>query len=65
MKRKVTWTTREFKKMLRENGYELVRSKGDHFTFKKGSDTITINNRINVMVARRLIKERAHMLNIA
>ncbi len=63
MKRKVTWTTREFRKILRENGYELVRAKGDHFIFRKGNRTITINNRINVMVARRLIKE--NMLKIA
>lgn len=57
-KRRVLYTYKDFKKILKKNGYLLVRKRGDHFIYKnyKGN-TISINLRLNPMVARRLIKE--------
>lgn len=51
------WSIREFKKLLHFNGYEYVRSNG-HLIYSNGKRTISItNNRINKMIARRLIME--------
>ena len=52
-----TWSLRAFKKLLHENGYERVRS-GGHLIYSNGERTISItSNKINRMVAQRLIKE--------
>lgn len=56
-------TRRRFEQLLNKNGYELVRSKGSHFVYKKGGDTIVIPLRLNRMIGRRLIKE--HRLSMA
>ena len=50
--------TREFRRILKDNGYTEIRMKGDHATFKKNGDTITINVvNLKPIVANRLIKE--------
>ena len=55
--------TREFRRILKDNGYIETRMKGDHATFKKDGDTITINVvKLKSVVANRLIKE--HNLNV-
>ena len=53
------WSVREFKRMLVMNGYTLTRTSGDHCVYtKKGYNHISIpNTNINMMVARRVIKE--------
>lgn len=52
-----TWSLREFQKLLHFNGYEYVRSNG-HLIYSNGKRTISItSNKINKMIARRLIKE--------
>ena len=54
------WSVREFKELLRINGYILTRSKGDHLIFTKPNCIQHISipaTQINMMVARRLIKE--------
>lgn len=52
-----TWSLRAFKKLLHENGYERVRG-GGHLIYSNGKRTISItSNKINRMVAQRLIKE--------
>jgi len=50
---------REFAKLLKKNGYVVVRSSGDHtiWTNANRKDSITVNKNINPMVMRRLIKE--------
>lgn len=53
---------REFAKLLKQNGYAVARTSGDHTIWQKGNDSITVNKRINPMVMRRLIKE--HNLTI-
>ena len=54
------YSTREFTKILLLNGYRKLdgRGKGSHSIYMNDSgDKLTINNSINPMVARRLIKE--------
>ena len=58
MKTKRQWTSREFIRLLKDNGFTYIRAKGDHYTYKKGPKSITFNFRgLNCMVAHRLIKE--------
>ena len=52
-----SYNTREFHKILIDNGFELVRQQGSHYIFKRGDESITMNRDINLMVIRRLIKE--------
>ena len=52
-----TYSTREFKKLLNNNGYELARQKGDHIIYKKENNIVVITKNLNKMVAKRLIKE--------
>lgn len=53
------FSSREFNKILTDNGFELIRKKGDHYIFKRGSDTVATTNGsagMNMMLARRIIK---------
>ena len=50
-------TTREAKKILRDNGFKLCRTNGDHFIFKRNGISCVINEKLNKMVWRRLCKE--------
>ena len=61
MKYKVL-SNREFEKILKNNGYVVARTSGGHTIWKKSNDSITVNQSINPMVMRRLIKE--HNLTI-
>lgn len=53
--------TRQFEKMLINNGYCHLRTKGSHATYGNSDGrTITIpvaNTEINACIARRLMKE--------
>lgn len=51
------YSTREFKSLVSRNGFVLDRCKGDHFIYKRNDDTIVINNKINMCVAKRLVKQ--------
>lgn len=55
------FTVREFRIILKDNGYTLQRKRGDHeiWVNDEGKHISIPNNSkcINVMVARRLIKE--------
>ena len=44
-------------KILQANGYKCVRSKGSHFMYTNGVNTIAVNLKLNAMVAKRLIKQ--------
>ena len=52
-----SYNTREFHKILIDNGFELVRQRGSQYIFKRGSEHVTMNRDINYMVVRRLVKE--------
>ena len=58
---KKTWKAREFAALLKQNGYRLVRSNGDHMIYRNDAGrTISYNIRghgPNRMVIRRLIRE--------
>lgn len=54
------YSTREFEKILRKNGYSILRHRGDHTIWAKAEGhvpNITIAKTVNPMIARRLIKE--------
>lgn len=52
-----TYSTREFERLLNDNGYKFIRQKGDHIIYRKENNTIVITKDLNKMVAKRLIKE--------
>lgn len=52
------WSSREFKKMLKKNGFFFVRQNGSHAIFKNDmGNEVVVNSKLNQMVALRLIKE--------
>lgn len=53
------YSDREFGKILDNNGYRHIRTKGSHLIYGNGSRTISVNKNLNRMVAQRLIKEYA------
>ena len=50
---------KSMQKILKENKYTLIRIKGSHFVYSNGERTVSINKDLNMMVAKRLIKENA------
>lgn len=52
------YTRREFVKLVRQNGFEYVRSKGGHdIYYNKEGRHITIPQTLVDVIARRLIRE--------
>ena len=52
------WTSREFIRMLKRNGYTYSRHNGDHHIYvSKGGRHISVPQRLADVIARRLIKE--------
>lgn len=50
-------TYRKIRRRLLAKGYHLVRTKGSHYIYKNDDGrTVSVNLRINKMVAQRLIK---------
>lgn len=49
-------STREAEKILAENGFTLLRKNGDHKIYARGPERCTINQGLNKMVWRRLVK---------
>jgi len=57
MRRKI-YTPREFACLLRNNGFDYDRTKGDHVIYKKEGRHICFTAKdLNCMIVRRLIKE--------
>lgn len=52
-----SYSKREFHRVLLDNGFELVRTRGSHYVFKRGEEEIVTNKDINKMVARRILKQ--------
>lgn len=48
------YSDRYMKRLVLDNGFVLVRSKGDHDIYKRGGQTVVLNKNINRMVAKRL-----------
>ena len=55
--RPIVYNTKEMQQILEGNGFKLSMQSGDHFIYTDGNRTVSINYRINKMVALRLIKE--------
>lgn len=51
-----SYNKREFHRILLDNGFELVRTRGSHYVFKRGEEELVTNKDINKIVCRRLIK---------
>ena len=61
------WSTDNFIRMLRKNGYVLVkgRGKGGHSIYKNESGNhISVPLKIKAVIARRLIKENNLIINL-
>lgn len=56
------YTQREFIRVVQKNGYLYNRHNGDHAIYVKDGRHISIPQKLECVIARRLIKE--HKLNI-
>lgn len=54
---------REWSKIIKSNGFDLVRQRGDHYIYKKDGQTIVLSMPPNRMVMRRITKEHNLVLN--
>ena len=61
-----TYNTREAKKIVRKNGWELVRVSGSHYIYKhpNSNKILTISNELNRMVFERVVNEYGLDLNV-
>lgn len=50
------YNTKEFERLLMDNGFSFERQKGDHRIYKRGNDLIVSNKKPNKMMIRRQIK---------
>lgn len=51
------YTQREFIRVVRRNGFSYSRHSGDHAIYVKGGKHISIPQKLECVIARRLIKE--------
>ena len=52
------WTSREFIKVLKKNGYIYSRHSGDHYIYVNESGRhVSIPQKLECVIAKRLIKE--------
>ena len=52
-----SYNSREFVRVLMNNGFEKVRHKGDHGIWKRNHEMVVTDRNMNEMIIRRLIKE--------
>lgn len=57
-----SYTEREMNKILLNNGFEFVSSKGGHRKYRRDRDTVIINKNLKEVVANRIIKENRLVL---
>ena len=60
------YKAREARKIVRKNGWVLIRTSGDHYIYKHPEDTriLTISKKNNRMVWERLVNEYNLSLNV-
>lgn len=51
------YTSREFIRLLKNNGYNYIRTNGSHQLYRKGNASVVVPIHLNRMIAQRLIKE--------
>lgn len=57
MKAKQGWKYKEASSLLIKNGFRETRKKGDHHIFERDGRIVSIPQRPNAMIMRRIIKE--------
>ena len=57
-------TTREAKRILNKNGFSFVRKRGSHNQYSKCGKTITITDKVNPCIWKRLVKENNLNVNV-
>lgn len=58
------YTQREFIRIVRKNGYLYNRHSGDHAIYVKDGRHISIPQKLECVIARRLIRENNLDINI-
>jgi predicted RNA binding protein YcfA (HicA-like mRNA interferase family) len=51
------YTQREFIRIIRRNGYTFNRHSGDHAIYVRDGKHLSIPQKLNSVIARRLIRE--------
>lgn len=51
------FSDKEFKRILRDNGFVFDHGTGSHMIYKRGSETVIVSRPLSKMIARRLLKE--------
>jgi len=51
------YSTREFTQILKNNGYQLNRTKGSHKIYVNGNRHLTVKDDMKSVICQRLIRE--------
>ncbi len=51
------YSEREFAKILSNNGYRQVRTRGSHRIYQKEGRTLCVNNNVKPVIAYKLIRQ--------
>ncbi len=55
---RINMNSREFQKMISENGFVFHHQTGDHRIWYRGTEHISVTSKkLNPMIAQRLVKE--------
>lgn len=59
-------SSKQFGKILKKNGFELVRCSGDHYVYKHSvsGSVISVPLHLNPIIAQRLVKEFKLNINL-
>ena len=52
-----TYSSREIRKILKDNGYECVRTNGRHHIYSNGHHSVPVTINMNKMLALRILKQ--------
>ena len=58
------YTQKEFIRVVRKNGYSYSRHNGDHAIYAKDGRHISIPQKLECVIARRLVKENKLETNL-
>lgn len=57
MGRMRTYSSKDMEKILKENGYELLRTRGSHRIYSNGVHTTVVNLKLKRTIALAIIKQ--------
>lgn len=52
----VMYSTREAKKLMKDNGFDYIGCKGDHYKYRRNEEVVIITKDPNPLIMQRLIK---------